>query len=321
MAQATAGTTLQTDLVGQREQLANMIIRTEPEKTPVVSQMGREKFTSVLSEYMRDDLAAPDDENAEFDGFEVDIQAGDQPVRLAAIPQIFTKNLRVSGRADVVNKAGRGRERARLGAKRLIEMRRDIEKRAVGIKPAVVGTPTVKPKSASIGIHLYTTSTTGATGLVPSHTSGAPVTAMTAGTARPFTNDLIEDGMEGAHNEAGEVPNQLYMSSFHKRIFSTFTGLSHMRESTGNEKTINNNAEIYMSNFGKLMVRSHYMMKDYTHVLALRMEHNKLGWLRGLRTKELPANGDYTATLMIMDCGICVKSEKGQFGLFDLENS
>lgn len=319
MAVATAGTVLRTDLVGARESLMDKIFRNNPEKTPITSQMARKTLDNTLGEYQREDLAAPDGTNAEFDGFEVEIQAGDQPVRLAYIPQIFSKNVRISGRSDRVNKAGRRTERARLSQKRLLELRRDIEKRATMLAPAVADNDgATKPLTAGLGIHFYTNSDVGAGGAIPAHNSGAATTAVTAGTNRALAINLVENAMQSAYDESGETPNQLYMASRHKVQFAGFDGMSQIRESSGNHRQISNSADVYLSNFGKLTIIPHYMMKDDNHMLGLNMQYNKLGTLRGLQRKALPANGDYSAMLMLMDVGFCVEAETPQFTIADL---
>ena len=88
--------------------------------------IGREKSSSDYKEWMVDALADAAD-NSAIEGDDHAALALDRTERLGNYHQINRKDITVSGRADVVNKAGRRSELARQITKKAREMKRDIE--------------------------------------------------------------------------------------------------------------------------------------------------------------------------------------------------
>ena len=56
------------DSVGNREDLQDKIYMVSPEKTPIVSAIGRFKATNRRHEWQRDSLATPNKDNAVIEG-------------------------------------------------------------------------------------------------------------------------------------------------------------------------------------------------------------------------------------------------------------
>src|SRR5690606_38474191 len=123
--------------VGIREDLEDNIYRVAPEETPFVSNIGTVKASSTYHEWQTEDLAAASATNAQLEGDDYGLGAPNLTTRLGNTCQILAKSGGVSRTQEVVNKAGRSSELARQKVLKTIEMKRDLEARAIGNYAAV----------------------------------------------------------------------------------------------------------------------------------------------------------------------------------------
>lgn len=305
-----------------REQLLNEILQTEPEDTPVTSSLGTYKLTNTKGEYMRKALRAPNADNAALDGDDAVASAGHAKQRLQTEPQIFTETASVSGRAREANTAGYADEFAEEISDKMLEIKRDLEAMILSQNVGVVESGTTPSKSPGLGVHLYTNALHNGAGATAAHTAGLPTTAVTAGTNRAFTAGLLESAMQGTYTASGKTPKLAVVSPFHKVQFSKFDGLAAVRDTTSHARSeqsfVQAGADVYISNFGKLVVMPHYMMAGKNYCYLLDPASNKIGYFRGMRQKELGATGDSDRVQIILDAGLCVRSEKNQAKIADL---
>ena len=110
-----------------REDLVDKIYNVSPEEVPVTTNFGRGTATNTFHEWQRDALAAANKDNALIDGddFVADTLTGTE--RVGNYCQIFGAKPAVSRRANIVKKAGQGKSMAYQKAKRMKEVKRDIE--------------------------------------------------------------------------------------------------------------------------------------------------------------------------------------------------
>ena len=177
---------------GAREDLIDKIFNTSPTETPLTSSFGRVTATGTTHEWQRDSLAAANADNAMIDGDDTTLEAAVATERVGNYLQIFSKRPGVSRRANLVKKAGRGSEISYQKAKAMMEIKRDIEKMVVSSNPAVVAATAAAPKSAGLGVQLYTNTSHNGAGATTAWTTGQPTTAVTAGTKRAFTEALVK---------------------------------------------------------------------------------------------------------------------------------
>jgi hypothetical protein len=85
-------------VIGQREDLSDVIYDISPQDTPIMSSIGKSKDATVTA-----------------------------TTRIGNYTQIVGKTIRVSGTLEAVDKAGRKSEKAYQMAKAAAEMKRDIE--------------------------------------------------------------------------------------------------------------------------------------------------------------------------------------------------
>lgn len=303
-----------------REDLIDKIYNTSPEKTPVTTSFGKSSAAQTYHEWQRDSLAAANKDNALIDGDDFSADTTTTTERIGNYCQIFGKKPAVSRRANIVKKAGKGREMAYQKAKMMLEIKRDVEAMVLSSNAAVAGSSTVASKSGGLGVQIYTNVSHGATGATTAHTTGAPTVAVTAGTARAFTEALLKTVVQLAYTNSGEIPVQVVMSPSHKSVFSTFTGIAVNRYQVGKKEQgrIIGGADVYMSDFGELEIVPHYLMTGSTTVFLNNPEYADLAFLDGFRTEEMGKTGDSDKNLITADLCLAVRAEKAFGKIADL---
>lgn len=308
------------DLKGDREDLIDKIYNTSPSDTPVTSAFGRTSASNTYHEWQRDSLASANKDNALIDGDDFSADALTATERIGNYCQIFGKKPAVSRRANLVKKAGRGAEMGYVKAKAMLEIKRDIEAMVLSSNAAVAGNSTTASKSGGLGVQIYSNVSHGASGATTAHTSGAPTTAVTAGTNRAFTETLLKTVVQSAYINSGEVPNMVVMSPSHKATFSGFTGIAVNRYQVGKKEQarVIGGADIYMSDFGELEIVPHYIMSGATTVFLLNPDYCDLAFLDGFRTEDMGKTGDSEKKLITADVTLAVRAEKACAKIADL---
>lgn len=308
-------------LKGAREDLIDKIFNTSPTETPLTSAMGRATAVNDYHEWQRDALAAANAANAMIDGDDATISAVTPTDRVGNYLQIFNGTVAVSRRANIVKKAGRGAEIAYLKAKKMLELKRDIE--AMVVSPSVVAvaaTTSVAGRSAGLGAQLYLNTSHGVGGSTASWTSGAPTVAPTAGTARTFTKSLLDTVCQSIYTNSGQFAEMLVVSPSHKTIFSSFAGISQNRsEVKGKEQgVVVGGADVFIGDFGSLAVIPHYLMVGSTAAYVLNTDYLDMAFLDGFKTSDLAKTGDSEKVLITADCALSVRSSAAHGKIADL---
>jgi len=303
-----------------REDLIDKITQTNPEKTPIVSASGTGTAENTYHEWQRDNLRAPNKDNAAIDGDDAVASAKVPPVRVANYCQIVQDTISVSGRAERVKKAGMKSAMAYYKAKAYKELQRDLEAIVVSSNPAVAGSGAAASKAGGLGVLLYSNAQHGAGGSTTAHTSGAPLVAPVAGTPRAFTEAILKAGLQATYIAAGDIPNAVYLSPLHKSVFSAFAGIAVNRNQVKDKKqaSIVGGADVYMSDFGELEIVPHYIMAGSTNVFALQAEYIDMVYLRGFQSAALGKSGDSMREQVLTDVTVRVTSEMAQCKLADL---
>lgn len=311
----TAGTNV-------REELIEKITLTQPEMTPVLSMAGTGGADNNYTEWQRDSLRAPNKDNAALDGDDATATAKTPPVRVGNYCQIFQDTISVSGRAEVVKKAGMKSAMAYHSAKAYKELNRDMEAALLSSNPAVAGSAGVAPKAGGLGVLIYTNAQHGAGGSTTAHTSGAPTVAPVAGTPRALSEPLFKAAAQAAYISNGKVPPAVYMSPNHKGVFSTFVGIAMNRHNIEGGKNkqakIIGGADVYASDFGDVEVVPHYILAGSTQVFGLAPDWIEAGYLRSYQTTPLGKSGDNTRAQVLVDVTFKALSENAHFKICDL---
>ena len=303
-----------------REDLADFIARQDPESTPISTGAGRGKATNTLHEWSRDSLRAPNADNAAIDGDDATASAKSPPQRIGNYCQIFQDTVAISGRAEVVDKAGKKSEMAYQKAKMYKELQRDLEKAIVSNNPAVLGSSGAAAKMAGLGCLLYTNAQHGVGGSTVAHTSGVATVAPTPGTGRALSEPIYKTALQATYIAAGKIPRNVYFAPAHKVVASGFSGIGAIRHQAKGEAqgTVVGAADVYVSDFGAVSHIPHYMMASGTDVFGVDLAEVKVVYLRPYMSKPLGKTGDSEREQVLLDVTLRVDQEKSSFKISDL---
>jgi hypothetical protein len=317
----TAPTNTVTTLVtiGQRESLAG-ITRVAPEDTPFTSNIGREDGTARFHEWQTETLATPVSTNAQLEGDDYTAAAGNFTTRIGNYMQISAAAFTISRTADIVKTAGRANETNRLKAIRALEVKRDVEMRAIGNYASVNESGATTRKSAGALAWMTTNDSRGGGAGADGGYSGGVVSAATNGTQRTFTESLVKTVMANLFNSRGMGKHnyQAYMSGTHKQQFSAFTGIAAIRSNvSGSMATIHGAADTYESDFGPITMIPHPygLTRD---CFICDPDFWKLAILDAMGTVELGRTGDARKWLVTQEWTLVSKNEKASAPIADL---
>src|SRR5690606_16668960 len=170
------GTQLRYDIVGDREDLADVIYRISPEDTVFMSMIGRGKSASTFHEWQTDALGAPDPNNAQLEGDDASFSTPSPTKRVGNYTQISVKTVATSGSALALPLAGRRSEEALQQAKRAAELKLDMETILLLNQAADAGGSDEPRKLAGLPVWLQTNVDKAPDGANSGHVSGAPTT-------------------------------------------------------------------------------------------------------------------------------------------------
>ena len=308
----TANTFVEYDAVGNREDLSDMIWDVSPFDTPVLSAIKKNKARGVLHEWQNDALAVGQ-ANAVVEGNETAFDAVTATTRLNNYTQILDKSVAISGTQEAVNKAGRKSEIAYQTARRLKEIKLDLEwamldgggTGGIGNAKVADGDGATAREMGSIQTYLITNGDVGAG--AGAFATGNGVDTMTAGTARDFTEALLTTTLQECYTSGGD-PKLLVVSPTNKGVVSTFTGGGTHYVDKDDKKLINS-VDVYVGDFHTLKVVPSRQMANEI-VLCLDPEYLAYSELRPVTSEKIAKDGDAEKRLIVMEGTLEVCNEK-----------
>jgi hypothetical protein len=299
--------------VGNREDLQDKIYMVSPEKTPIVSAIGRYDAKSRLHEWQRDSLAAPNADNAVIEGDDRTGTVLAATGRVANTTQLFDKLAIVSTAQEKIKTAGRPSEMKYQISKAMVELKRDMEAMVLSNNVAVQGSSSVARKSSGLGAMLSTNVSHGGAGATPAHITGLATTAQTAGTNRALTEPLLKTVLQSIYTNSGEMPTIISLTPSHKGAFSGFTGIAVNRFNVakGKQGVIVGGADVYMSDFGELTVVPNYVQTtaNANTAFILNPDYAGIAYLGGFKSEPLAKTGHTTKELVSVEACLVVTSE------------
>lgn len=281
--------------IGNREDLSDAITTISPTRTPFQMLAGKGKASGKTHEWQTDALAAAVTTNAQIEGDVIVGTASTPTVRLANYCQISTKDWIVTGTQDVVKKAGRVSEKSYQKAKRLSELKRDIESVLCSNQRGLAGATGTARKLRGLAAfnntntNRYTASTSGTKGknaTAPTSATGAPTDA---GNTRALTELLLKGVLATAYAAGAELTD-IMVGPHNKQVISTFAGRSGSREMVDKNKILGA-ADVYLSDFGDLKIRPNIFGREREAVL-LDPDMVSVDWLRPVFSYDLAKTGD-----------------------------
>lgn len=336
-----------------REDFMDAIYNISPTDTPFMSGIGRANMTDVFTSWQQDDLAEPDDTNAAIDGEDVGADQSSKARRVGNIAQISRKSLGVSGRADIVNKAGRDSEMSYQLAKASKALKTDMEAILTSNQAATAdnitagneGSTATKLgglracfRDAAAGSREVTTALVGAgTGANGGVKTGAIPTAAVAGTARALSETLIKNSILACYTNGGN-PDTIMVSPKVKTLISTYlfsssaraaTLYSEIPQSARSNQTAQATIDIYVSDFGAFKIVPNRFLgykksahsADNTSLYILDLTMWATMFLRSFATIDIAKVGDSIRKLLLVDYSLQFKQEMASGGVFDIDSS
>ena len=304
------GTFSSYDAIGNREDLTDVIWDVSPSETPVLSAMKKGTARATLHEWQTDALAAPA-ANAQVEGDDAVPVDADPTVRLNNQCQILTKHVVVSGTQEKVDKAGRNSEVAYQTAKRLAEIKTDLEWAMLngggvaGIGNAkVAGDNVTAREMGSIQTYLSTNYISAGTDGTASAGDGSDV--MTAGTGTAFTEAMLTALLQDIYTVGG-MPKVLVVSPTNKGVVSTFVGGGTHFVDKDNKKLVNS-VDVYIGDFHTLTVMPSRQCSP-ENVLAIDPSHVSYAELRPVSASPLAVTGDSTRKQIVMEGTLAVLNQ------------
>ncbi len=327
-----------------REDLTDIIYNISPTERPFHQNVGREKASSDLHEWVIDSLADASNSNAHIDGDDFDGDSLSVGTRIGNYQQISRKDIVISRRADIVRKAGRRSELNYQIAKAGRELQRDCEMAATANRVPVAGSSVLAPVTGGIPAWL-TTNTEMATGGVDpvlATAGGVPTaaTAVTNGavptggarsdatTAAKMTEALLLSTIADIYNAGGD-PDMIMMHPSAKQRFSTYMFSTDARIATqyqdaGAKPTKGVTAvgavDVYVSDFGVLDVVPNRFQRE-RDVFVLDTEMWAISYLDGYHVEKIGKTGDSERRVLLTDWGVVSKNEAASGGVFDLNTT
>jgi hypothetical protein len=294
-----AGTKNTYDMVGIREDLLDDIYNISPEETPLLSLIGRGRATQRTHEWQTDSLAAPA-ANAHTEGADATFSTPTSTTRLGNRCQLMKKTVLVSGTARAVDTAGREDEFEYQMAKRVAELKLDMEFAISRSQGSSAGSSTVAPTLGSIESMLTQNVDSGTANSFGGFLSGDWLLG-SDGAQRTFTEAMLASVAQQVYS-AGGKPNYLMVGPFNKRQASLFTGIAtQYRENTGRKRaTILGSADVYVGEFGEYMIMPSRVQRDRT-ALLIQSDMWKTAYLRPFKTEKLAKTGDGDKAQIIVE--------------------
>ena len=249
-----------------------------------------------LHEWQTDALAAASTSNAVIEGDDATTNTATPTTRFANYTQIMTKVPRVSKTQREVTSAGRRDELSYQIAKSGREIKRDLEATLTSRNKAAAGDSASAATMAGLGAWLFgnvvkpTANSSGTTAII---TSGAPTTAVSAGTAGTFIESDLKACIKLCWDDGGD-PGVVMVGAFNKMQASAFAGIGtqyrDVQPSAMAPGSIVGAADLYVSDFGTHQIVANRFQAT-AEVYVLDLEYWSVDFLYGFTQEPLAKTG------------------------------
>lgn len=288
MAQATALKTY--DVVGNREDLTDIISVITRKETPLFSSLKKTKAKGTYHETQIDTLSTGSD-NAQIEGADYTFAIPGVRTRQGSYTQIFSKPVKVTKTQAAVSTAGVEDEFANQTEKRMKEIATDVEKALItgtGNSGASGTARRLKGILAYITTNVETGTGTGNETLTET-----------------MYNDLLED----IYN-AGGRPDATYVRGNQKRKISAFATSNTRYMEMNEDAKLVNKVSIYESDFGVQRIELEPFM-DTDKVAVLERDLWSVAVLRPIEYDDVPSVGSYKAGVIEGELTLESENEAG----------
>ena len=309
--------------VSQREDLSNFISMITRDETPFMASIGKTKAKAIFHEWQTDELAAPGDsklaEGADY-GTDAAPVTGPHRTRLGNYTQINGKSLAVSGTRRAVDQAGVADEYAYQLKKRGTELRRDVEFDLVHSYNAASASGTRQMGGFQSFVNTADTCVFAGANWTAGSGDGTDTITATAGTNGALALSDIDSVMQKIYEEGGKASRIMLSPKLRRDFSDLMVSDSGVRRNIDTDGKLRQSVDVYMSDFGDLMVVPNYIMglantvdfgdgaesvADFS-ALIYDPQWFKIATLRSLHEVDVGQKGDSTVGMMVeeqtMEC-------------------
>lgn len=297
-----------------REQLMDKIWNVSVSECPTLALIGKEKVDGPFVEWLTDSFAAGASNKVE-QGNVPSIGATSDVVRYGNRTQISEKSGAITGTQDRVEKAGESSEYDRQVAKKMVELKKDVEFGVLQNSTSIAAASGTAPQARGFIGFLASNGSRGVGGAAPNAVTN---TAQTDGTPRAFTDTLLRDTMKLMFDNGAPDMDNLYalIPSAQRATFDTFLA-GQTRFDKAEDKTLTATLEVYIGPFGRVKAVNARHMRS-REVILLNKEYASLGVLRPMRDTELAKRGDAREFMVNTEWTLIVKNERAHGIIADL---
>lgn len=306
--------TLQSvSVVGNREDLVNVIFNVDPDVTVLQTALKKTKASNTYHEWMTDSFAAPNATNAKIQGDDATADALSAAVRLGNYTQISAHTAQIAGTNAAMNSNGGVGKMGYQLLKKVKELKRDVEASVFDNHARTAPTTSVAGVSAGLPAWLKTNTNIGATGVNP---TGDGSNARTAGTARALTEAMLQGVLLSAFQATGQIPKLAFAYPKQKQQISAFQG-NGTRYVELQGKKLNTAFDIYVSDFGEVTIVPSIFQAAGT-ITLVHPDYVKLAYLRPFQKVPLSKTGDSERVQILQEWTLEMSNEKAHAAVYDL---
>jgi hypothetical protein len=306
-----------------REDLSDVIYDISPSETPIFSSIGKGKAEQPFFEWQIDQLEPPVSTNAQIEGDDVTaFDAVTRPDRLGNRQQISRKTVIVGATTEASTHAGIESVEGRALARKMKELKLDIEKTLQENQASTAGNSTTARTTGALLAFIKTNTDVGATGTDPVYTS-EPTDPRNDGTPRAFTDTILKSVLSQMYTAGANIDAcTLYLGAFNKAAFSAFSSTVSRQLTTSKpaKAAIVAAADVYVGEFGTIKVVPNRWGRARDGLL-LDPSFAAIDYLRPFKRVELAKTGDAKKSMLIVEWGLRVNNEAAHGLAADLTTS
>jgi hypothetical protein len=250
--------------------------------------------------------------NAQFQGDDISsFTPAAVTTRLGNRTQILRKEVIISGTLEAVSKAGRRSELAYNMMLRMKEFKIDLESILLNNQAKLVGNTTTAPLMAGVPAWLFTN-----TNHVGTNPTGDGTNARVDGTARAFTEVMLQDVLSKIWTNCGEEPDVLMVGGSNKTKASAFTGNATKMVDVATRK-LTATVDVYVGDFSSVAIIANRFQRA-RDAFVLNWNYWSVDWLRPVKQQPLAQTGDAEKRMILGEMTLQAKNETASGGIFDL---